>query len=148
MTIRKSVSVRCPPDRAFTVFTREIGRWWPLKRGFSFDRERANEIFLDDRVGGRFYERFIDGTEGEIGRVIRCEPPHLIVFSFNASGWETPTEVEVRFAVEAGGTRVDLEHRGFEASPKMRERGKGFTGGWDIVLAQYLEEIDTRGGKG
>lgn len=148
MTIRKSVSVRCPPDRAFTVFTREIGRWWPLKRGFSFDRERANEIFLDDRVGGRFYERLIDGTEGEIGRVIRCEPPHLIVFSFNASGWETPTEVEVRFAVEAGGTRVDLEHRGFEASPKMRERGKGFTGGWDIVLAQYLEEIDTRGGKG
>ena len=42
-------------------------------------RERANGIFLDDYLGGRFYERFIDGSECEIGRVIGCEPPHLIV---------------------------------------------------------------------
>jgi uncharacterized protein YndB with AHSA1/START domain len=139
MTIRKSVSVRCPPERAFAVFTREIGRWWPLKRGFSFDRERAYEIFLDDRVGGRFYERFVDGSESEIGRVIRCEPPHLIVFGFNGSDWGAPTEVEVRFAAEAGGTRVELEHRGFAGSPQMRERGKGFAGGWDVVLAEYVE---------
>jgi uncharacterized protein YndB with AHSA1/START domain len=139
MTIRKSVSVRWPPDRAFAIFTREIGRWWPVKRGFSFDRERAHEIFLDDRVGGRFYERFNDGSESEIGRVIRCEPPHLIVFGFRGPDWEVSTEVEVRFAAEAGGTRVELEHRGFETTPKMRERGKGFTGGWDVVLAAYVE---------
>jgi uncharacterized protein YndB with AHSA1/START domain len=142
MTIRKSISVRCPPDRAFTVFTREIGRWWPLKRGFSFDRERANEIFLEDRIGGRFYERFSDGTESEIGRVMHCEPPLLIVFGFTSPDWDAPTEVEVRFAAEPDGTRVDLEHRGFDASPKMRERGKGFAGGWDIVLAQYLAQAN------
>jgi glutathione S-transferase len=45
----------------------------------------------------------------------------------------------VGFAAEAGGRRIDLEHRGFAVSPKMRERGKSFAGGWDIALAQYLE---------
>lgn len=146
MTIRKSLSIRCPPDRAFAVFTREIGRWWPLQRGFSVDRTRAHQIFLDDRVGGRFYERFTDGTEAEIGRVLRCEPPHLVVFSFALSGWETPTEVEVRFAAEPGGTRVEFEHRGFEVSPTMQERGKSFAGGWDIVLAHYLDEANRQQG--
>lgn len=142
MTIRKSVNVGCSPDKAFRVFTRELGRWWPLKRGFSMARERANEIFLDDHVGGRFYERFSDGSECEIGRVIRSEPPHLIVFTFKSPAWDTATEVEVRFAAVAGGTRVDLEHRGFEVSPTMQERGKGFAGGWDVVLAQYVEDAN------
>jgi uncharacterized protein YndB with AHSA1/START domain len=142
VTIRKSLSVRCPPERAFAIFTRDIGRWWPLQRGFSFDRARAHEIFLEDREGGRFYERFSDGTESEIGRVLRCEPPRLIVFSFRAPGWDAPTEVEIRFAAEAGGTRVELEHRGFGASPAMQQRGKGFAGGWDIVLAEYRETAD------
>lgn len=142
MTIRKSVTVRCPPDRAFKVFTREIGRWWPLDRGFSYGGERTSEIFLDDNEGGRLYERFTDGTEFEIGHVIRVDPPHLILFTWKAPDWEAATEVEVRFAAEAGGTRVYLEHRGFESSAKMRGRGKGFVGGWDIVLARYVGDAD------
>jgi uncharacterized protein YndB with AHSA1/START domain len=139
MTIKKSVIVGCPPDRAFAVFTREIGRWWPLERGFSMRREAADEIFLIHRVGGRFYERLIDGTELEIGHVTRCEPPRLILFTWKAPAWETATEVEVRFSAVAGGTRVELEHRGFEASPELRERGKGYSGGWETVLAHYVE---------
>jgi uncharacterized protein YndB with AHSA1/START domain len=136
MTIRKSVTVRCPPETAFRVFTRDIGRWWPLSRGFSYGEERKHEIFLDDHVGGRLYERFTDGSEFEIGRVMRAEPPHLILFTWKAPNWEIATEVEVRFTAAAEGTQVELEHRGFETAP---EREKGFTGGWDIVLAQFVE---------
>jgi uncharacterized protein YndB with AHSA1/START domain len=139
MTIRKSVTLRCPPDTAFRVFTREIGRWWPLARGFSYGRERSNEIFLDDREGGRLYERFTDGTEFEIGRVMRVDSPHLILFTWRAPEWEADTEVEVRFSTAGEGTLVELEHRGFETSDRMRDRGKGFAGGWDTVLAHYLE---------
>jgi len=142
MTIRKSVTVRCPPDQAFRVFTREIGRWWPIKRGFSYGRERAHEIVLDDREGGRLYERFTDGSEFEIGRVVRADPPHLILFTWKAPDWEGATEVEVRFSAAADGTCVELEHRGFEESSGMRERGRGFAGGWDTVLAQYVEEAN------
>lgn len=139
MTIAKSLTVRCPPARAFRVFTREIGRWWPLRQGFSMRPEQANGIFLDDRAGGRFYERLADGTEIEIGRVLRCEPPGLIVFTWRGPAWETPTEVEVRFIGTADGTRVELEHRGFETGDDMQRRGRAFAGGWDTVLARYGE---------
>ncbi len=64
------------------------------------------------------------------------------MFSCNAADWEAPTEVEDRFAAEPGGTRVDLAHRGFEVGPQMREPGESFAGGWDIVLADYLEEAN------
>ena len=73
---------------------------------------------------------------------MRCEPPRLILFTWKAPDWEAPTEVEVRFSAAPDGTRVELEHRGFETDPQMRERGKGFAGGWDTVLAHYVEDAD------
>ena len=136
MTIRKSVLVRCPPDRAFHLFTRQIGSWWPLQHGFSLGRERAKEIFLDDAVGGRFYERLNDGTELEIGRVIDCDPPRRIVVTWRLPDWETDSEVEVRFTADGDGTRVELEHRGLEPTP---EREGAFNGGWATVLGHYVE---------
>lgn len=137
MTIQKSVTVRCTPERAFLAFTREIGQWWPMDKGYSYGGERRKDIFLDDQVGGRLYERFSDGSEFEIGQVTRCDPPHLILFSWKSPQWEAATEVEVRFTVTAEGTRVELEHRGFEAGPKMAESGKGMAQGWITVLERY-----------
>jgi hypothetical protein len=46
MTLRKSIKVARWPEIAFRVFTAEIGQWWPLKAGFSFGRERAQEVPL------------------------------------------------------------------------------------------------------
>ena len=142
MTIQKSVTVRCTPDRAFLAFTREIGQWWPIDKGFSYGGERRKEIFLDDRTGGRLYERFTDGSEFEIGRVTQCDPPHLILFSWKSPQWEAATEVEVRFTAIAEGTRVELEHRGFETGPKMSESGKRMAGGWITVLERYAAHAD------
>jgi uncharacterized protein YndB with AHSA1/START domain len=136
------MTVRCTPDTAFRVFTREIGRWWPLDRGFSYGGKRAKEIHLDDQPGGRLYERYTDGSEFEIGRVTRCDPPRLIVFTWKSPAWEAATEVEVRFIAAGNGTRVELEHRGWEAGPKVSESSKGFAGGWDTVLAQFATHAD------
>ncbi len=70
LSVRRTITVEAPKERAFTVFTEEIGAWWPLKEGFSFHAGRgAKDIFIEGRVGGRFYERFVDGTEFEVGRV-------------------------------------------------------------------------------
>jgi uncharacterized protein YndB with AHSA1/START domain len=142
MTIQKSVTVGCTPDRAFLAFTREIGQWWPIDKGYSYGGERRKEIFLDGHVGGRLYERFTDGSEFEIGRVTRCDPPHLILFTWKSPQWEAATEVEVRFTAVAEGTCVELEHRGFEAGPKMAESGKGMARGWITVLERYAAHAD------
>ena len=142
MTIRKSIHVRRAVDDAFRLFTAEMGRWWPLREGFTHGGERAHEIFLEGRVGGRFYERYRDGEELEIGRVSAWEPPARVVFSWRAPAWEGATEVEVRFAADGDGTRVELEHRGFEVGPNATAAGKRFAGGWDTVLARYATRAD------
>jgi len=100
MTIRKSIRVQRSPDIVFRVFTQEIGKWWPLKEGFSFGREKARDIFIEGRVGGRFFERFTDGTEFEVGRITAFQPPHVVAFTWKDPSWEGPTEVEVKFAAD------------------------------------------------
>src|SRR5262249_60510146 len=93
MTISKSIHVKRPVERSFRLFTEEIGRWWPLKEGFSFGGARAAEIFLEGREGGRFFERFSDGEEFQIGVVTTYAPPARIVFTWKATEWDAPTEV-------------------------------------------------------
>jgi hypothetical protein len=67
VTIRKSIKVERPPEISFKVFCEQIGRWWP--KGPSFGGKILADMFIEARVGGRFYEVYDDGTEFEIGRV-------------------------------------------------------------------------------
>jgi uncharacterized protein YndB with AHSA1/START domain len=68
--------------------------------------------------GGRLLKTIGDQAF-EVGRVQAWEPPARFVFECREPGDEDgpATEVEVRFAGVAGGTRVTLEHRGFERLP-------------------------------
>src|SRR5271168_5401316 len=104
MTIRKAIRVERSPEVVFRVFTEEIGKWWPLKEGFSFGGEKAKDIFIEGRVGGRFFERFTDGTEFEVGRITAFRPPHVVAFTWKDPSWEAETEVEVKFAPDGNGT--------------------------------------------
>jgi len=56
MSITKSIRVKRSVEHSFRLFTEEIGKWCPLKEGFSFGRQRAGELFLETREGGRFFE--------------------------------------------------------------------------------------------
>jgi uncharacterized protein YndB with AHSA1/START domain len=141
--VRDTVRVAAPPSAAFELFTTGIGRWWPLDR-FSYGAERAGDIFLEARTGGRFYERFVDGDQLQVGEVLDCDPPDRILFTWQAPGWPHPTEVEVTFTADDGGTCVEVEHRAFERlGPDGDAIGKGFAGGWPTVLALFAAASDS-----
>ena len=137
--ILKSVVVPVPPARAFAHFTEGLGRWWPLATHSIFG-EQAETAVMEGRVGGRVYERAADGRVGEWGEVLAWEPPRRVVFSFmKYHAGVALTEVEVAFTAVAGGTRVDLEHRGWEAAPDQRH---GYDEGWDVVFGQCFAGSD------
>jgi len=145
VTVRESVTVARSVQDAFRLFTEGIAEWWPLKgTNFSYGGDRADKIFLEAKVGGRFYERFSDGEEFEVGRVTACEPPQRIVFTWKDPSWKAPTEVEVRFSPAGNATRVDVEHRGFEAAGAKPEEAAGWADGWKAVLAPYIEAANKR----
>ena len=66
----------------------------------------------------------------EVGRVLVWEPGARLVFEFRGRDFAPGerTEVEVRFAAEGKGTRLTLEHRGWESVAPGRPARHGFTG--------------------
>jgi uncharacterized protein YndB with AHSA1/START domain len=131
MTIRKSIWLERTPETSFKVFCEDIGEWWP--RGFA----EGSKLFLDRRVGGRLFERRPDGSEYEIGRVIAYEPASIVAFTWRAPSWDHATRVEIRFSPEGKGTRVDLEHSGWEQDAKVAEYRNNYNTGWQTILGYY-----------
>jgi uncharacterized protein YndB with AHSA1/START domain len=140
MKVTKSITVKAPVDRAFRVFTEEIGKWWPLAEGFAYAGDRWQDMFLEGREGGRVFERSRDGEDFHIGTVKVFDPPWRLVFTWGEATeeWDAPTEVEVRFVEEGDATRVDLEHRGFERiGAPADETRRMYERGWTGVLAGF-----------
>ena len=53
-----------------------------------------------------------------------------------------PTELEVRFLPEDGGTRVELEHSGWERYAEgAQESFSSYNEGWDFVLGRYVDAL-------
>ena len=137
--VRKSVRVGAPPDRAVAVFTAGIGRWWP--KSHHIGAVDLDTVVIEPKVGGRWYERYVDGSECDVGKVLAWEPPARLVLVWQiAANWKYDpglvTEVEVRFFADgAAATRVELEHRnlerfgeGVEAMRQAIDSADGWTG--------------------
>ncbi len=133
--VRKTISVRCNQERAFSIFTDGIARWWPLKK-LSLSQARAVSCAIEPRAGGTVYEVDNDGARIPWGQVLVWEPPSRLVMSWHpGSPAETAQEVEVRFTPEGSGTRVDLEHRGWEKlGERAAEARSNYDGGWVLVF--------------
>jgi Activator of Hsp90 ATPase homolog 1-like protein len=131
--IVKSVLLPLVPRAAFELFTQRIGQWWPADRHHT--QGPASDIFL--LSNGRFYERARNGHEVELGRVRSWEPPSRILLDFFiATGLERPTEVEISFVAEEGGTRLTVTHRPKPASEALwKERAPRYAQSWEVVLA-------------
>jgi uncharacterized protein YndB with AHSA1/START domain len=140
MTIRKSIKVNRSPEASFRVFCEEIGRWWP--KGPSFCGKELADMIIEGHIGGRFYERYADGTEYQIGEVTAYQPPSLLAFTWRAPSWDVRTQVEVRFTAEAGGTRVELDHSGWDQDVKTRAAHKSYANGWDMILRLYESRVN------
>jgi uncharacterized protein YndB with AHSA1/START domain len=131
--IRRSVLLRCAPDRAFALFTEQASAWWPASRRHTGDP--GSEIRM--LASGRFWERGSDGKEVDLGRVRTWEPPHRLVLDFYVgTDAEHPTLVEVSFAAEGGtATRVTVEHRPTPLSEELwQQRAPTFDRSWELLL--------------
>ena len=150
-TVRRSIVVAAPIERAFQVFTEGFDAIKPREHNLLAPVEIAETVF-ERRVGGNLYDRGVDGSECRWGTVLAFEPPHRLVFSWNISPqWQIETdpartsEVEVRFTAEAPDrTRVELEHRNLDRHGDGWEGlrdGLGEGDGWPLYLSRYADVV-------
>ena len=147
-SIRQSIVVEAPIDRAFSVFTEDFGSFKPPEHNL-LEVEIAETVF-EPREGGNLYDRGVDGSECRWARVLAYEPPNRVLFSWDINPqWQIETdlektsEVEVRFIAESPQrTRVELEHRNLdrhgEAWQGVREAVDS-EGGWPLYLRRFAE---------
>lgn len=146
--VRKTLVVNATQAHAFDVFTNRLDSWWP--KGHSIGALPVKQSFIEPRKGGRWYTTHDDGSECVVGHMKVWEPPHRIVFSWEISAdWKPdPTvasEVEIIFvAQDARTTRVELEHRNFEAlGEKGGEKVRGgVEGGWSGLLEIFRKQAE------
>jgi uncharacterized protein YndB with AHSA1/START domain len=149
VSVRREVTVDAAPERAFDVFNAGFDRWWP--RTHKLGEADLAEAILEPRLGGRWYERCVDGSECDWGQVLAYEPPRRLLLSWLLDPAfeldpDNPTEVEVTFTELAEGrTRVEVEHRGLERfGPEGAERMRAAIGsgeGWGGILRRYAEAV-------
>jgi uncharacterized protein YndB with AHSA1/START domain len=145
-SVRTSIVVAAPIERAFSVFTDGIGSWWNPEHHI-LEAELAEMVF-EPREGGHVYDRGVDGSECRWARVLAYERPSRVVISWDINTqWQLETdlektsEVEVRFVAEASDrTRVELEHRNLDrhgAGWEQMRDAVGSPDGWSDGLRLF-----------
>lgn len=119
--ITKSVYIDAPPETVFPYLTdpERMVRWC------------GDSVELQPESGGVFKIVFEGGVVSE-GWYEVVDPPRRVVFTIGMTGTAVPpggSRVEIRLTPEGEGTRLDLEHRGFDASQPVSE-------GWDHHLGR------------
>lgn len=139
-----SIEVKASAVRAFDLFARNMGAWWP--RGKTPAGRPHVDLVIEPRQDGRWFERDADGRETPWGKVLAWDPPRRLVL-----GWQLDQqfrfdarllmEVEIRFEdLAGGGTRVSLEHRDLEQLGADAELYAGkIRSGWPERLRNFAQ---------
>ena len=149
-SVKTTIVVGAPIERAFKVFTDDIGSWWTPEHHIL--QAELKEMVFEPRVDGRIIDRGVDGSECAWGRVLAYEPPDRVVFSWNITlQWQLETdpgrasEVEVRFFADSPThTRVELEHRHLDRHGDGWENMRDAVGapdGWRHGLHRFADRI-------
>lgn len=142
-----ALRIAAPPHRTFAAFTDEIAAWW-----------RSNDLFrVTDTSGGvlafepsapgpptRLVEVGPDGERFTIGPVLDWDPPHRLAFGWRQATFAPgqATEVRVRFEEVEGGTRVTVEHLGWNTLPREHAARHGFPlGPFQQRLAEWWQAL-------
>ncbi len=150
--VSKTLHVEVPIEKAFQVFTQRMGAWWPASHHIA--PTPFQEVIVEPRAGGRWFERDAKGSECEWGRVLTYEPPKLLIlawhlqpdFKFNPDKGRS-SEVALEFIAEGPeSTRVEFEHRHLERHGEGWEKLRaGVDPGWGLVLAGFVELVNQKG---
>lgn len=143
--IKTEVTVPLPPSDAFRVFIEQLDSWWP--REYTWGQDALEWIGIEPHAGGRCTERGPNGFQCDWGHVTRWEPPRLVELAWQISPRREPvpdparaSRVQVEFTESGGGTRVRLQHDGFE---RHGPEGGAYRDamateqGWPLILGRY-----------
>jgi uncharacterized protein YndB with AHSA1/START domain len=146
--VRLEIAVDVPVEHAFRVFTEEFDKIKPREHNMLVV-EIAETVF-ERHVGGKIYDRGVDGSVCQWARVLAFDPPDRVVIAWDISPQfqlETDpsraSEVEVSFTAQGPeSTLVLLEHRHLDRHGEGWEsayHGLAADDGWPLYLDRFRQ---------
>lgn len=128
LIVHHDILIEAAPEKVWAVITSQEGM-----------KKWLNPKTFEPHLGGKV--DFLTTHEGVqysmFGEVVTFEPPKILAFTWieqpvGGEAWPTSTTVTIRLAPESGGTRVSLDHSGFENLPSdiAQREFEGYTRGW------------------
>jgi uncharacterized protein YndB with AHSA1/START domain len=149
-SIQRKITVNATVEHTFKVFTESFTTWWPPE--YHIGQADYAEAMIEPHVGGRWYEKGVDGSECDWGTVLAWEPPHRVVVTWQINGeWAYDpdpahaSELEVRFDAEGPQqTVVNLEHRHIDrlVGGQAAYAAISAEGGWSMMLERFAKAVD------
>ncbi len=126
--------IRSTPEKVWAALTTpELSRkFW-----------NGHAVTAENRVGGEFrMER--DGNLIVGGKVLECDPPRRLAFSFKANhayvAHEAPSHVLYEIEQESGKVKLTVTHDGFEQDSQTFEMVRN---GWPGAIASLKSLLET-----
>jgi uncharacterized protein YndB with AHSA1/START domain len=143
--VRKDVYLPLAPAEAFQHFAGSLGEWWPFAT-VSVGTTNVASVHLEGHEGGRIFERWTNGEERPWGVIVVWNPPRRLRFSWHpGQDSHLAQEVELTFTPDGDGTRVQLEHRGWEKlGARAEEVREKYNKGWDLVFGGHFADFARR----
>jgi activator of HSP90 ATPase len=134
-----ALRVKASPERAFDVFTQEIGAWWRPDPLFNITPRGDGVLAFEGGENGRLVTTLSSGKTFEIGRVTAWRRGEFLAFDWRHASFasEQSTRVEVRFEPVGAETRVSVTHFAWTSIPREHAARHGFP---DAVTQQRASE--------
>lgn len=141
-SVSVAITLAVQPEEAFRLFTEEVDQWWQRGPKFRFRPRAEGRMCFEPGEGGRLIEIYDEEARDlyEVRHILVWEPGARLVFEWRGPNYREGevTEVDIRFRAHEEGTRILLEHRGWEALPSDHPARHGLAnvpflgsmGGW------------------
>ena len=137
--IEVEFSLKLSPRQTWHILTDALHmeKWW------------GDHVLLQPQRGGKFSEDWTDddGTPRHSeGIVTALEPEKRLQLSWQDDGWHHETRVEFLLSPNAEGTRVYLQHTGwekFEDEETRRRAVDSYREGWHALMKKFQEYAAT-----
>lgn len=126
-----------PVAHVFSTWTENTRLWWP--RPHTVTQDPSATIVFEPGVGGRIFERAVDGAEHEWGEVTLWDPPSRVRYLWHIFlDRDQATTVELEFTPTQTGSRIRLVQDGFDVfADGAEERRERVVVGWSEIARVF-----------
>ena len=135
--IRCEVVVATDQQSAFGWFTAHISAWWPVTE--------LSVLGAESSVGfeGELLVERHGNARAVWAEVVRWEPPRAVELAWHPGRTDgVVTDVRITCEAASGGTRITVEHSGWERTAAPEAVREEYGRGWPMVLDHLAVEID------